>query len=204
MRCGSTSTAMITPSFMVAGQRLRAAHAAEAGGEHEPALERAAEVLARGLREGLVGALQDALGADVDPGARGHLAVHHQALAVELVEVLPGGPGRDQHRVRDEHARRVGVGPEDADRLARLHEQRLVVLQRAQAADDRVEALPVARGLADAAVDDEVLGPLRHLGVEVVHEHAQRGLLLPGLAGERGAARGADRAVGLSHARHIS
>ena len=87
------------------GERLRAAHPAEAGGEHEPAGERAAEVLARRLGEGLVGALQDALGADVDPGARGHLAVHHQALALELVEVLPGGPGGHQVRVRDQHAR---------------------------------------------------------------------------------------------------
>ncbi len=164
------------------GQRLRAAHAAEAGGDDEPSRERAAEVLTRGLRERLVGALQDALRADVDPRARGHLAVHHQALAVELVEVLPGGPRRHQHRVRDEHARRVGVRAEDTDRLAGLDEEGLLVAELAQAADDRVVALPVARGLADAAVDDEVLGPLRHLGVEVVHQHAQGGLLRPSLA----------------------
>ena len=49
----------------------------------------AAVVLAPGLDEGLVGALHDALAADVDPRAGRHLAVHHQALAVELVEVLP-------------------------------------------------------------------------------------------------------------------
>ena len=140
------------------GQRLRAAHAAEPGGEHEPALERAAEVLARRLREGLVRALQDALGADVDPGAGRHLAVHHQALAVELVEVLPGGPGGHEHGVRDEHARRVGVGAEDrppACRTARAASRRSPSSR--SAAHDGVEALPVARGLADAAVDDEVL-----------------------------------------------
>src|SRR6185436_1031142 len=78
-------------------------------------------------------------------------------------------------------------------RLAGLDEQRLVVLQLAQAAHQRVEALPVARRLPDAAVDDQVLRPLRHLGIEVVHEHAEGGLLRPGLAGDLGAARRADR-----------
>ena len=65
--------------------------------------------------------------ADVDPGPGGHLAVHHQALAIELVEVLPGRPVRHEVGVGDQHARRVGVGAEDADGLARLHQQRLVV-----------------------------------------------------------------------------
>ena len=61
------------------GERLRAAHAPEAGGEHQAAGQRAAaEVLPRAGAERLVGALQDALGADVDPGAGRHLAVHRQ------------------------------------------------------------------------------------------------------------------------------
>ena len=106
------------------GERLRPAHAAEAGGEDPAAGEAAAVVLPAGLDEGLVGALDDALAADVDPRARGHLAEHHQALAVELVEVLPGGPLRHQVRVGDQDARRVGVGAEHADRLAALHQQR--------------------------------------------------------------------------------
>src|SRR5690606_8679980 len=77
-------------------QRLRATHAAQARGEDPAPLEAAAVVLPAHLDEGLVGALHDALAADVDPRAGGHLAVHHQALAVELVEVLPVGPGRHQ------------------------------------------------------------------------------------------------------------
>ena len=44
------------------------------------------------LHEGLVSALHDALRADIDPGAGRHLAVHHESLAVELVEMLPGAP----------------------------------------------------------------------------------------------------------------
>ena len=115
------------------GQRLRAAHAAEAGGQDPLAREAAAIVPPAGLDEGLVGALHDALAADVDPGAGRHLAVHHQALAIELVEVVPGRPVRHEVGVGDQHARRIGMGAEHADRLARLDQQRLVVLELAAA-----------------------------------------------------------------------
>ena len=43
---------------------------------------------------------------------------------------------------------------------------------------------PVARGLAGAAVDDEILGVLGDVRIEVVHQHPQRGLLHPALAGQ--------------------
>ena len=43
------------------GERLRAAHAAEPGAEHEAAGERAVEVLARDGAEGLERSLEDAL-----------------------------------------------------------------------------------------------------------------------------------------------
>ena len=43
------------------GERLRAAHAAEPGGEDEPAGEVAAETLLGDAHEDLVGALDDAL-----------------------------------------------------------------------------------------------------------------------------------------------
>ncbi len=177
-------------------ERLRAAHAAEPCREDPLAGEVAAEVLATHFDERLVGALHDALAADVDPRAGRHLAVHHQALAIELVEVLPGGPAADEVRVRDQHARRVGVRAEHADRLARLHQQRFVVAEFAQRLDDAVVAVPVARGTADAAVDDEVVGPLGHVRVEVVHQHAQRGLGEPAAGGKRGAAGSPDRATG--------
>ena len=77
---------------------------------------------------------------------------------LEPAELLPVGPVADQVGVGDQHPRRPLVGAHDADRLAALHEQRLVVVQRGQGADDRVVRLPVAGGLAGAAVDDEVSG----------------------------------------------
>src|SRR5438477_4472734 len=56
-----------------------------------------------------------------------------------------------------------------------------------------MERRPVAGGLARAAVDDQVFRALGDLRVEVVAEHAQRGLLLPAASAQLGAARGADR-----------
>ena len=142
-------------------------------------------------RKSFVGSLNDALAADVDPRACRHLPVHHQALLLELAEVLPVRPLADQVRVGDENARRHGVGAKDADRLSALDEQGLVVFELAQSADNGVEAIPVARRLPGAAVDDQVFGALGNLGVEVVHQHPERGFLLPALATDLGSARGA-------------
>ena len=85
--------------------------------------------LLRQRAEGLVGALQDALGADVDPRAGGHLTVHDQALGGQLVEMLLGGPMRHQVGVGDQHARGIGVGLEDRHRFAGLHQQGFIIFQ---------------------------------------------------------------------------
>ena len=124
------------------GERLGAAHAAEPAGHDQPARERAAEVLAGALGEGLVGALEDALRADVDPRAGRHLAVHREPERLEPAELVPGGPARHQVRVGDQHPRRLVVGAEHADRLAALHQQRLVVLQPPERGDDRARSSP--------------------------------------------------------------
>ena len=44
----------------------------------------------------------------------------------------------------------------------------------------------------DAAVHDQIVGPLGDVRIEIVHQHPQRGFLRPALAGQRGAARGAN------------
>ena len=181
------------------GQRLRAAHAAEPGGQRDRAGQRAAEALGRDGGERLVGALQDALGADVDPRARGHLAVHGQAELLQAAELLPGRPLRDQVGVGDEHPRRPLVGAEHADRLAGLDEQGLVVVEVLQRRDDRRVGVPAPGGAAGAAVHDELVGVFGHLGVEVVHQHAHRALGGPALAAALGAAGGVDGFPALRH-----
>src|SRR5918994_488449 len=170
------------------GQGLGAAHAAEPGGEGDRAGERAAEAPAGDLGEALVGPLDDPLAADVDPGACGHLPVHGQPERFELAELLPAGPVRDQVGVGDQDARRPLVGSEDPHWHPRLDQHRLVVAERAQRGDDRVEGLPGSRRPSGAPVDDEVVGPLSHFGIEVVHQHPHRGLLQPAATGEIGSA----------------
>src|SRR4051794_39262488 len=145
------------------------------------------------LCESFVGALQNALGADVDPRPCGHLSVHREPPRLEAAELVPGGPTRYQVSVRDQDPGGLLVGPEHPHRLPALHQEGFVVLQSAERSDDALVALPVTRCLAAAPVDDQLVGPLGDLRIEVVHHDPERGLLVPPLAGQGSAAGGGDR-----------
>jgi hypothetical protein len=173
-------------------ERLCAAHPAQTRGQGHGPAQAPTEMAPGGLGERLVRPLQDALGADVDPRARGHLAVHRQALALELAEDLPRRPLPDEVRVGDQDPGRPGMRPDDPDRLAGLDEQGLVVGQGPELADDRIEGVPRARRTTRSAVDDQAIGILGDLRVEVVHEHAQRGFLGPAATAQLRTARGAN------------
>jgi hypothetical protein len=136
-------------------------------------------MLAAHFHECLVSTLDDALATDVNPRAGCHLAEHHQALPVELAEVLPVRPRRDEIGIGNQDARRIRVRFEYAYRLARLHQQCLVARKPSERRDDGVEAIPVAGRLADAAVNHQVFRSLRDFRVEIVHDHAQRRLGQP-------------------------
>jgi hypothetical protein len=164
------------------GERLRAAHPAAAAGEGERPGQGAGIPLVGDRGEGLVGALDDPLGADVDPRPGGHLAVHREAEVLEAAELRPGRPVADEVGVGDEHARRPLVGAHDADRACptgRASSRRARASVRVRTIASKA---PVAGRPPGAAVDDEVVGALGDLGVEVVHEHPQRRLGLPGPA----------------------
>ena len=100
----------------------------------------------------------------IDPRAGRHLAVHHQALLVEFVEVFPGRPLRHQVGVREQHARRIRMGAEHAHGFAGLDQQRFVGLQFFQRFQDPVVRVPVARRAPDAAVDHQRFRPLGDFG----------------------------------------
>ena len=118
---------------------------------------------------------------------------------LEVAEVLPRRPRGHEQGVRDQHARRAGVGLKDTDRLAGLHDQRFVVLERGQRSHDGVERLPTARRLARSAVHDQIVRPLGDVGIEIIHQHAQRGFLWPAFAGQRGASPRSDDAGSGGH-----
>ena len=92
--------------------------------------------------KGLEGALQDALGGDVDPGASGHLAIHHQPFGLEAAKLRPVGPVTDEIGVCDQHSRGPLMGAEDSDGLAGLHEQGLIGSKVGEGLDDRVVRRP--------------------------------------------------------------
>jgi len=151
------------------GQRLGAAHPSQAGGEDGAAGQVGRPpVQLTGCGEGLVGALEDPLGADVDPRSGGHLPEHRQPLGLQPAELVPRREPGHQQGVCDQHPRGAGVGAEDADRLAALHEQCLVGLELEQRGHDRLQRGVAAGRSPGAAVDDEPGGVLGHLGVEVV------------------------------------
>ena len=126
-------------------------------------------MLTTGFDEGFVGALHDALAANVDPAASGHLAVHRQPFGIQLVEVFPGRPVRDQVGVSDQHARRVFMGFENAHRLAGLDQQGFVAFQVLQRLHDSVIAFPVARCATNTAIDHQLVRVFGDIGIEVIH-----------------------------------
>ena len=69
-----------------------------------------------------------------------------------------------------------------------------IVRELRRLADDGIERRPIAGRPAGAAVDDELVGVLGDLRVEVVHEHPEGRFLRPAAAGQLGPARGSDGA----------
>jgi len=137
------------------GQWLCTAHAAKPGGEDPFAGEVAVVMLAAHFDKGFVSALDDALGADINPAPGGHLAVHHQPLAVECVKVLPVRPVRDEVGIGNQHARGVFVGGKHANGFAGLDEEGFIVFEAFQGFDNPVETLPIPSSTANAAIDDQ-------------------------------------------------
>ena len=159
------------------GERLRRSHAAEAGREDEPAGERTAEMLPRDCLQELVDALEDTLEADVLPVSGRQAAPHDEAAVTQLVEVLRGRVVADHVAAGHHDQRGVGRAWEDGNRLAGLHDERLVLAEVLEGRHDPGVRLPVPGGLATRRVDDQVLGTLADL--EHVLEHPEQPLLPP-------------------------
>ena len=137
---------------------LRAAHATQTSSESYRAGECAFKFSASDFGETLVGALQDALRADVNPRAGGHLAVHSETEIFETPEFIPCGPVADEIRVRQQYAWRPFVCAKNADGFARLHQHCFVGFHGLHRAHHRIECWPTARCATGAAVDDKIVG----------------------------------------------
>jgi hypothetical protein len=63
-----------------------------------------------------------------------------------------------------------------------LYEQRLIVFQATQRTHNGVKGRPRPGGTSRSSIDNKVVGPLGNIGIKIIHEHAQSGLLLPPFA----------------------
>ena len=178
------------------GERLGAAHAAEPAGQDPAPGEVAAVVPAADLDEGLVGALNDALAADIDPRARRSSGRTSSGPCVssslKWSQVAQCGTRLElaiSTRGASSWVRKTPTGLPDWTSSVSSSPR-----ASSGAATMRSKRLPVARGPADAAIDHQLLRLLGHLGVEIVHQHAQRRLGQPALGAQRRPARAADLA----------
>ena len=80
----------------------------------------------------------------------------------------------DEVGIGDQHARRVDMAGEHADGLAGLHQQGFVIVEVFQRFDDRVIAIPIAGGAANAAIHDQLRRVLGDVGIQVVLQHPER------------------------------
>src|SRR5262249_11235709 len=148
-----------------------------------------------GRRKRFIGALDNALRADVDPASGSHLAVHGKLQRLEAVELITRRPMWYQIRVGNEHARRGCKGTEYPHRVAGLNEQRLVIFQAFQRSHDGMKFLPVSRCSSRSTVHNKLARLFCNLFIEVVHQHPHCRFLMPSLAAECRATRRADRRV---------
>ena len=176
------------------GQGLRAAHFPQSGSKNPFAAQGGPARLPRRGGKCFICALQNTLRANVNPASRRHLPIHDQPFSFPFIEIFLGSPVRHNVGVGNEDARGIGMGAENGNRLAALHEQRFIILKLAQRFKNGVKCIPIAGGAPPSAVDDEVFGVAGDFGVEVVLQHAVGGLLQPSFAVQFGANRSADNA----------
>src|SRR5947209_6430609 len=141
-------------------------------------------MLSGGRGEGFVCTLQDSLGADVDPASCSHLAVHHQARAIELVELVPIAPMTYEVGIAQQNSGCVLMSSKNANGFAGLHQQSFIICEGSQGLDDGVEAIPISRRAPGPAVNDQVFRLLGYVRIQIVQEHSKGGFLLPAPAGD--------------------
>ena len=169
----------------VASLGLSTAHAAQTGGDEERrALVAGHRVQALGIEHGDGGAVDDALRTDVHIRAGRHLSVLRDAEGVVALPVVGLRVVGDDHAVGDHHARSVLVRGEEAERMAGVHDERLLVGHLREVLHHQPVLCPVLEHGTVAAVGDELVRMLCHARVEVVLYHHHDGGCLTALGAD--------------------
>ena len=171
----------------VARLGLRAAHAAQARRhkEQRPVILSASKGShpAGRIHHRNGGAVYDALRAYIHVTSGRHLAVLAHAQGVQALPVVRLGVVGNHHAVGHNHPRSVLVAGEQAQRMAAVHHQRLLVGHGGQVLHGEPVLRPVLENGPVAAVDDELVRMLRHPFVQVVLNHGHDGRRLGSAGG---------------------
>ena len=127
------------------------------------------------------GAMHNTLRADIHVAAGRHLAVLAHAQRIEAFPIVRFGIVGNDHAVGHNHARGVLVAGKQAQRMAAVHHQRLLVGHGGEVLHHQPVLRPVLENGTVAAVDDELVRVLRHSLVQVVLDHGHDGRRLPAL-----------------------
>ena len=146
---------------------------------------------ASSVEQGQRGAVDDSLRPNVAEGARRHLTVLRHTQGVHAVVIARRTVVPDDHAVRDDHARSVGMRRENSMRMARVETQRLILGQNGQVVHDQAILHPIGEDRPVPTVRNQLLGKLatcmnekdssegekrfrsylRHGPAEIVHNH---------------------------------
>ncbi len=162
---------------------LCAGHAAETRCDEEQTAQVAVGTQgAAGIEHSDGGAVHDTLRADIHVGAGRHLTVLRDTERIVALPVVGLGIVGNHHAVGDDHAGRARMRGEETERMARVHDQRLLVGHLAQILHHQAILGPVLKDSAVAAIGYELVGMLGDGGVEIVlnHQHDGRGLTRAG------------------------
>ena len=161
------------------GLGLRAAHAAEAGGDEDFALEvalaRHAEIFAPDAKNRVKRAVDDPLRADVHPAAGGHLPIVGNAHLLGDFPIVDVIEHADHQRVGEDHARSVGFARKETYGMPGFEHQRLLVGEFFQILFDQAVLQPVLADLPRLAIGHELIGIQRHVKIEIVVDHHLQG-----------------------------
>ena len=156
---------------------LSARHAAESTGDEghtgkvsiivEPQMKTGS------VEQGNGGAVDNTLGADVHVGTSRHLAVLRYAKSIHSFVILLARMVWNHHAVGYHHSRRIGMRRKQAQWMARIHDERLVICHFAEVLHHETILRPILEHCSVSAVSDEFVWKLCNSGVEIVvnHEH---------------------------------
>ena len=163
---------------------LGPAHAPQAGGHKQFALQAFAVLghLATCVEHSDGGAVYNALRTNVHVASCGHLTVLGHPQGVEFFPVVRLAVVGDHHPVGHHHARCVFVRRKQAQRMAAVHHQGLLLGHLSEVMHHQPVLRPVLEDCPVAAVGDQLVRVLRHSRVQVVLDHQHDGRRLFGFA----------------------